>query len=51
MRCRNGNKPLWLVPFRVKQEELLRVSDVLERIQMGQILREGFLAVRSGPER
>lgn len=52
VRCRNENKPLWLVPFRVKQEELLRVSDVLEQIQMGRILREGlFLAVRSGPER
>ena len=42
VRCRNENKPLWLVPFRVKQEELLRVSDVLEQIQMGRILREGF---------
>ncbi|MFQ9053006.1 MAG: hypothetical protein ACLR5H_07375 [Oscillospiraceae bacterium] len=42
MRCRNENKPLWLVPFRVKREELLRVSDVLEQIQMGRILREGF---------
>lgn len=42
VRCRNENKPLWLVPFRVKREELLRVSDVLEQIQMGRILREGF---------
>lgn len=42
VRCRNENKPLWLVPFRVKREELLRVSDVLEQIQMGRILRESF---------
>ena len=42
VRCRNEDKPLWLVPFRVKREELLRVSDVLEQIQMGRILREGF---------
>ena len=42
VRCRNENKPLWLVPFRVKREELLRGSDVLEQIQMGRILREGF---------
>ena len=27
VRCRNENKPLWLVPFRVKREELLRVSE------------------------
>lgn len=41
-RCRSENQSLWIVPFQLGQEDLLRLSDVLEQIQVGQILREGF---------
>ena len=52
VRCRNENKPLWLVPFRGKREELLRVSESAPADSDGTNPAGGlFLAVRSGSER